>query len=139
MDSNVLIPIDFSHAERLPGMFESAKSISANGKSQITLLHVIGEVPRFVAAQIPPSLHQTYVKDADTQLHDLVKKYDLKGDVHVVVKEGHTANTILKIAEQTSADAIVIGSHKPGPTDYLIGSVAGRIVRHASCSVIVVR
>ena len=34
---------------------------------------------------------------------------------------------------------IVIASHDPGLADYLLGSTAGRVVRHAHCSVLVVR
>jgi nucleotide-binding universal stress UspA family protein len=33
----------------------------------------------------------------------------------------------------------VIGSHRPSMAIYLIGSNAARIVRHAKCSVLVVR
>ncbi len=139
MYTNVLVPIDLSHAERFPGMFESARSLAEDRKAQITLLHVFAEVPGYVVAQIPPQYHESYAKDAEKSLKDLVSKYDLKGDVKVLVKDGHVANTILQTAKETGADLIVVGSHKPGPSDYLIGSVAGRIVRHASCSVVVVR
>ena len=34
---------------------------------------------------------------------------------------------------------IVIASHNSGMADYLLGSVADRIVRHAHCSVLVTR
>ena len=34
---------------------------------------------------------------------------------------------------------IVIASHDPGLVDYLLGSVAARVVRHAHCSVLVTR
>jgi nucleotide-binding universal stress UspA family protein len=37
------------------------------------------------------------------------------------------------------ADLIVIGSHHPNWSTYLIGSNATKIVRHALCSVLVVR
>ncbi|MDH3475684.1 MAG: universal stress protein [Rhodospirillales bacterium] len=37
------------------------------------------------------------------------------------------------------ADLIITGSHKPNVSDYLLGSNAARVVRHASCSVFVVR
>ena len=33
----------------------------------------------------------------------------------------------------------MIASHKPGFSDYFIGSTAARIVRHAQCSVLVTR
>ena len=36
-------------------------------------------------------------------------------------------------------DLIVVGSHRPVMSDYLLGSNAKTIVRHAQCSVLVVR
>ncbi len=38
-----------------------------------------------------------------------------------------------------AVDCIVIGSHKPGLSDYLLGSTAARVVRHAPCAVHVYR
>ena len=40
---------------------------------------------------------------------------------------------------RAKADCIVIGSHKPGLIDYLLGSTAARVVRHAPCAVHVLR
>ena len=37
------------------------------------------------------------------------------------------------------ADLIVFGSHRPVMRDYLLSTNASRVVRHASCSVLVAR
>ena len=42
-------------------------------------------------------------------------------------------------ASDWNADLIVVGSHRPVMSDYLLGSNAKTIVRHAQCSVLVVR
>ena len=42
-------------------------------------------------------------------------------------------------AAEWRADLIVVGSHRPVMSDYLLGSNAKTIVRHAQCSVLVVR
>ncbi len=34
---------------------------------------------------------------------------------------------------------IIVASHKPNVGDYLLGTTAARVVRHAACSVFVVR
>jgi nucleotide-binding universal stress UspA family protein len=57
----------------------------------------------------------------------------------VLVKQGHSSNTILDEAEALGADCIVLGSHRPDYRDYLIGSTAARVVRHAQCTVVVER
>jgi nucleotide-binding universal stress UspA family protein len=46
---------------------------------------------------------------------------------------------ILKTAEAIQADLIVMGSHRPELSDYLLGSNTEKVVRHARCSVMVVR
>ena len=56
-----------------------------------------------------------------------------------MLREGNPANEILALAEESGADCIVIASHRPGFGDYLIGSTAARVVRHAPCSVMVLR
>jgi len=56
-----------------------------------------------------------------------------------VLIEGHSGQTILEWAEANEVDCIVIMSHQPGLQDYFLGNKAGRVVRHARCSVHVVR
>ena len=46
---------------------------------------------------------------------------------------------LLREATEWRADLIVVGSHRPVMSDYLLGSNAKTIVRHAQCSVLVVR
>ena len=55
------------------------------------------------------------------------------------MRSGHAYNTILDEAEKSGADLIIIASHRPGLQDYLLGSTAAKVVRHANCSVLVVR
>ena len=40
---------------------------------------------------------------------------------------------------KAEADLIVVGSHRPAMRDYLLGTNAARVVRHAHCSVLVAR
>lgn len=48
---------------------------------------------------------------------------------------GQVSPALLEFAESHKADCIIMGSHKPGVVEYLIGSTAARIVRQAPCSV----
>ena len=43
------------------------------------------------------------------------------------------------MADETNADLIVMASHRPELKDFLLGPNAARVVRHANCSVLVVR
>jgi len=54
--------------------------------------------------------------------------------------EGDPADEILKFAEQTDTDVITMGSHgRTGLLGRLMGSVSSKVLKHAECSVLVVR
>jgi nucleotide-binding universal stress UspA family protein len=60
-------------------------------------------------------------------------------EMEVDIRIGHPSRTILEVAEEKAADLIIIASHQPGLQDYFLGSTAAKVVRHAKCSVLVVR
>ena len=60
-------------------------------------------------------------------------------EVRTKVLEGSPSWELLREAERWQPDLIVVGSHRPTTATYLLGSNAATIVRHAKCSVLVVR
>lgn len=53
---------------------------------------------------------------------------------------GKPASEIVKVAREWPADVIVMGSHRRGGVErMLLGSVADAVMRHAPCSVLIVR
>jgi nucleotide-binding universal stress UspA family protein len=52
---------------------------------------------------------------------------------------GSIYHEVLHEVEDMGADLVVVGSHRPSMRSYLLGSNAATIVRHATCSVLVVR
>jgi nucleotide-binding universal stress UspA family protein len=73
---------------------------------------------------------------AQTQLEERVTEMD---GVSAMIVKGHSGRTIVDTATSIKADCIVLGSHKPGLIDYLLGSTAARVVQHAPCAVHVAR
>jgi nucleotide-binding universal stress UspA family protein len=60
--------------------------------------------------------------------------------VETAVESGDPAETILAYADDVDADVIVVGTHgRSGVKRYVLGSVAERLVRHATCPVLTVR
>ncbi len=139
MYKTVLVPVDFSHIEKGSKMIERAKYLADTNKCQLTLLNVIPEIPPYLAIEIPSGLHEKVVENAKADLRDLVRKHDLPASTKVVVESGNPANIILAYANKENCDLIIVASHQPGLKDYLLGSVAGKVVRHARCSVLVLR
>ena len=77
---------------------------------------------------------------ASEKLEEIIKQFNIpagRSQTHVVY--GPPKDQILKLAESVDAELIVIASHKPGFSTYLLGSTAAAVVRHAKCPVLVVR
>jgi nucleotide-binding universal stress UspA family protein len=79
------------------------------------------------------------------QAKDLVTKTagklrQAKFNVSTELVEGDPKSQIIDIANEWHADMIVLGSHgRTGLSRFLIGSVSQDVVRHAHCSVEIVR
>jgi nucleotide-binding universal stress UspA family protein len=66
------------------------------------------------------------------------KKEGVEAQPHPV--EEDPSEAILKVAEQTNADLIVVGNKgMAGARRFLLGSVPNKVSHHAPCSVIIVR
>ena len=115
---------------------KARKLLSEGGK--VTLVHVIDEIPGYVAAAIPQSQISARRRDVEEQLAAIAGEYS-DMSVTTVIRQGQPSASILGCAQEANADLIMIASHKPGLSDYFIGSTAARIVRHAQVSVLVTR
>ena len=136
MYKSILLPIDLSEMERGRSMIDVARKLSGKD-ARIRLLNVSADVPAFVAAQVPQEVFKTAMSAARETLEDLIAATGIKADAEV--RSGKPGSTILTSADECGAVLIIIGSHKPGLEDYFLGSTASRVVRHAQCSVLVLR
>ncbi|WP_298849336.1 universal stress protein [uncultured Ruegeria sp.] len=103
---------------------------------KITLLHVVEHLPQYTS-DLLPEVHQEHAKTAVTEkLSPLLNNLD---NASIEIVEGHAGRGILDYADTQKIDCIVIASHQPGLQDYLLGSTAARVVRHAHCAVHVIR
>lgn len=139
MFNNILVPVDLGHHERVGAMIESISRLAVNEQARLTLLHVVENIPGYIEAQIPDELVERAEEEIRSSMRKLRDQYVPARDAAMIIQRGHPAQVILSAAEKHEIDLIVIGSHKPGFADYLLGSVAGKVVRHATCSVLVIR
>ena len=135
MYSNILVPIALDHDTATQESFAIAKRMLADGGT-ITALHVMEELPPYVAQQLP--LGQRDQQQADFKSALSAAGTDIPGAKTALVI-GHAGRSILDFAKSDKSDCIVIASHRPGLQDYLLGSTAARVVRHAQCAVHVLR
>lgn len=143
MTRSVLCAVDISNGDDDLNTIETASQMAALHDAQ---LDVITVVPDFGMSQVgnffSSDHHNTMVAEAKQHLNALVTKAldaGLNSKVRHVVATGRAYGEVLKLADKTNPLLIVVGAHKADLADYLLGPNAARVVRHAKCSVYVVR
>ncbi|MCY4311905.1 MAG: universal stress protein [Rhodospirillaceae bacterium] len=136
MYETILVPIEMGQIDRAGAMLSAARYLLTTA-GRITCLTVLPEIPGYVAADLPRNLDENLVEEANAALSKIINATGVVAAIDIQI--GHAAQTILAVAEQTGAELIIIGSHRPGLEDYLLGSTAGRVVRHAASHVLVKR
>lgn len=135
MYKNILLPVIFDEAHDTQAEFLAARALADEG-AQFTILHVMEAIPSYAAAEIPASVFANTRADVD---HSLSKMAEAFPEARTEVVSGHAGRTIVNYANEHDIDCIVVASHRPGLEDFFLGSTADRIVRHANCSVHVIR
>lgn len=139
----IMSPIDFSeHSEEA---LNAAVDLGACFHSEICLVHVVPAIPKlpspstlFSEREYEEQLHQ----DAQKRLDELAKKIGKRGVAvkSVVATANDVSMELLRVAEHNNVDLIVIATH--GMTGWhrlAFGSVAEKVVRLATCPVLVMR
>lgn len=133
---SILLPVDIAHTETALAMFEKAKAMLAPG-GKMMVAYAVPDIPAYVTFEMPDGFLPTTMRKAERTLRELVTKAGVDADVEIL--SGQAARAVLAAADSAKADLIIVASHRPGLSDYLLGSTAARIVRHAQCSVLVMR
>ena len=139
MIKKILVPVDLSQEDAGGSALQLAADLARLKEAKLVLFHVIERVPAFVESQLPKSFAEDAVSEATRRLTALAGSLQLESHAEIAVRQGHPSTEILEYSEEAGIDMIVMASHDPVLSDYLLGSVAARVVRHAHCSVLVAR
>ena len=139
MYKTVLVPIDLGQNEQGKSLVDIAMKLVEPIGGNLILLNVLPDIPGYVTAQMPENLLINTKDNAVKDLEEIAKNSGVGDQAKMIVREGRIHNEILTVAEDTGADLIVMASHQPEFSDYLLGSTAARVVRHAKCSVLIAR
>jgi len=140
MFKTVLVPVDLNDVETAKPALAQAVAMAQGSDACLRLIHVRSDIPRSVMEFVPPNFDAKQFQECEAKLADLAAGLTLPEDrVSTVVTMGSVRHQVLKEAERIGADLIVVGAHQPSNLMYLLGSNAAAIVRHATCSVLVVR
>ncbi len=133
MYKNVIVPIDIDRAEEGRAMLGRVKGLSDVG-GNVTLTYVVEDVPGFATAELPDGLVEKAAHNAKATLIEMAEDAGVKADVQI--RSGRPHHAIVKLADDIDADLIMIPSHSPTMSDYLLGSTAASVMRHAKCAVL---
>jgi nucleotide-binding universal stress UspA family protein len=144
----IVCAIDFSDCSM--HALNYATSLAQEADAHLTVVHVL-ELPPDVFREghedmltAPPRLRE-YIAVTEEEsrarlrdaISDRVREYCT---VDTVLAAGKPYREIIRIAEEQSADLLVIGTHGRGTVDRLLfGSTAQHVVRQATCPVLTLR
>lgn len=141
MYANILLAVDLGQraAEQ-----RAVDTVVEYARAFGSTVHLLTVVPDFgmslVGSFFPQNFEAEALKRADAELHAYAGEV-LPPEIRrrTIVGHGGIYREILHYAQETGADLIVMSAHRPDLEDYLLGPNAARVVRHARCSVLVVR
>ena len=132
---HLLVPTDFS--EGADRAIDYAVGLAQELKASLTLMTAtyIGDTP-----EVSQSYIEKIRAEAQQRIEVVRQRVEDAGvAVKVVMVTGPPTQRITETAQKEAVDLIVMGTHgHTGLRHMLIGSVAERVVRHATCPVLVV-
>jgi len=135
MYKNILVPVLFDEGHDTQASFLAARALADEG-ANFTVLHVMEAIPTYAALHIPDEVMANSRKEIEKSLKQIAAS--LPG-AKTVLTSGHAGSIIVDYASDSNIDCIVMASHRPGIEDFFLGSTASRVIRHARCSVHVIR
>lgn len=147
--SHILGPIDLLQESSWRKALPQAFQLAAVADARVTIMTVVPEVVggldwryaiRGETGGSEDLDTDALVREANERLQQVGMSVAPPGTgFDTIARYGVVYEEILAVAEELPAAQIVMASHRPGLKDYLLGEVTSRIVRHAACSVLVVR
>lgn len=141
-----LVPVDFSKTSERA--LDHAIKLARENNGKLLLLHVIPTSALMMTGheaamgQMIVEYEKVISEDAEKKMKGLVSRKKLKpGECRTaILKRGDPAMTIASQAKKSRASMIVMGSHgRTGFKRLVLGSVAERTLRYASCPVLIVK
>jgi nucleotide-binding universal stress UspA family protein len=125
----ILHPTDFS--ERSDHAFRLACALAHDRGARLIVVHVM---------PVPILQEKRLYREEMQEALEAIRVLDPSIRVDRRLEEGDPATQILRVAQETNCNLIVMGSHgRTGLDRLLLGSVAEQVVRRASCPVMTVK
>lgn len=144
---HILVALDLS--DEAIQVLDRAKDEAQRHGAQISLIHVVKPIEQvyggFGAIGLPgdfsgqmAGFEREALRQAQTQLADIGAKAGVPNErMHVQI--GHAASEIQRMADESNADLIVLGTHGRHGLGLLLGSTANAVLHGVNHDVLAVR
>ena len=137
---HILLALDFS--PEADTVLERALELARQNDARLSVIHVVEYTSAMYAGDIPLpediDIDQNLAEQAREKLRALIDQREIS-DTTTKVEIGVPKREIVRLAEETQADLIVIGSHGRHGLQLLLGSTANGVLHLAKCDVLAVR
>jgi nucleotide-binding universal stress UspA family protein len=145
---NVLIALDYNPTAQK--IAELGFAFAAAMQAKITLATIYENYTDYTPVIYDPIMGFTGYTESDKISQELIltksqkflektKKHLGDDNIAIMLKEGHSADGILTIAQEIRADLIVVGSHSKKWLDkLLIGSTTEKVLRHTKIPMLII-
>ncbi len=140
MFKKILVPIHLAYKKNHKKLFAGALNV-LDDDGEFSLLYVnTNRNHGSVYPILDDNSEENFNHSAYEELKQIIDSHDLPKDkLSMNIRNGSVHREILEEARRIGADAIVMMATKPGVGNYFISSTAERVIRHANCSVFVIR
>ncbi|MBL4666641.1 MAG: universal stress protein [Sneathiella sp.] len=141
MFKHILLAVDLEAKETWKKLVPEAVGYATQANATLHVMAVLPDFGMSIVGSFFPSNHEEkMLEEMNKRLHEFVAE-NIPSEIKVqhIVGHGTAYEEILRMQKKISCDLIIIGAHRPSMQDYLLGPNAARVVRHAECSVLVVR
>jgi nucleotide-binding universal stress UspA family protein len=140
MYKNILLAIDLNDETSCRKPLLAAVELARAFDARLHVLTVVREVEAILEVKAAPLGYDLIAADLENRIAGLIRRNASDLKPNILVRHGASIYAeILGAAEEAEADLVVVGSHRPAMKDYLLGTNAARVMRHARCSVLVAR
>ncbi len=143
MSGPILCAIDINDPESDKKVLQVANELAILRSAQLDVVTVVPDNGSNLVGGYLQDHQVTTAKDWAKSVLDNFVSLQLgesrNSEIRHLVASGTVYAEVLKLASIDLADLIVIGAHREDLKDFLLGPNAARVVRHAECSVYVVR
>ncbi len=142
MYKNVLLAVDLNHEESWVHALPAALAICSDEGARI---HVVTCIPDVHMPMIASYFPDSFVDDVKRKTGERLAEFcathvpSSVDSTHAVLSGGAIYEMLIRYADGNDVELIVMGAYHPDLKDYLLGSNAEKVLRHARQSVLVIK